>query len=212
MLKLATSITTAFLVLFLYVYHRRRFEHMRITNALLQRDTFVSSGILAAFVLEALLYLIHAPPFVNVEFDVHFFDLQQSRWLPSVLTTDELLTLLMVFARSVLVVRTLRYASGVESAQTRGYSNMNNLNVTTAMALRMLYERAPLGLLAGLTALLLPTLAFGMQMAERRANQVTHSGPTLSTVAQPHPSSHTVGPLPPPSPSHGLFRGYTCLA
>jgi len=169
-LKLATSFTTAFLVLFLYVYHRRKFEHMRITNALLQRDTFVSSGILMAFALEALYYLVHAPPFVNVEFDVHFFDLQQSRWLPSVLSTDELFTLLMMFARFSLVVRTLRYASGVESAQTRGYSNMNNLNVTTAMALRMLYERFPFGLLTSLSAVLLPMFAFGMQMAERRAN------------------------------------------
>ena len=169
MLKLATSFTTAFLVLFLYVYHRRKFEHMRITNALLQRDTFVSSGTLTAFALEALCYLVHAPPFVNVEFDVHFFDLQQSRWLPSVLSTDELFTLLMMFARFSLVVRTLRYASGVESAQTRGYSNMNNLNVTTAMALRMLYERFPFGLLTSLSAVLLPMFAFGMQMAERCA-------------------------------------------
>ena len=37
--------------------------------------------------------------------------------------------------------------------------------------------------------------------------KVTHSGPTLSTVDQPRARSHTVGPLSPLPPSHGLFRG-----
>ena len=40
----------------------------------------------------------------------------------------------------------------------------------------------------------------------KQNSQVTHSGPTLST------RSHAVGPLSPPSPSHGLFRGDTRLA
>jgi len=113
---------------------------------------------------------VHAPPFVNVEFETYYFDLQQSRWLPSVLTTDELCTLFMIASRSYLVVRSLRYLSGVESRQTRGYSNMNNLNVTTAMSVRLLYHRFPLELMLGLSALLLAAISFGLQMAERRTN------------------------------------------
>lgn len=169
-LKLGTTFSTAFLLLFLYVWHRRKFEHMRMTNALLTRDTFMSSGIMLAYVVEALFYAVHAPPFVNVEFETYYFDLQQSRWLPSVLTTDELCTLFMIASRSYLVVRSLRYLSGVESRQTRGYSNMNNLNVTTAMSVRLLYHRFPLELMLGLSALLLAAISFGLQMAERRTN------------------------------------------
>ena len=48
--------------------------------------------------------------------------------------------------------------------------------------------------------------------AGKAARQVTHGGPTLSTVAQPRVRSHTAGPLSPMSPSHGLLRGKTRLA
>ena len=57
-----------------------------------------------------------------------------------------------------LVLRSLRYISGIESRQTRGYSNMNNLNITTAMSLRMLYFRFPITLMASLTGYLTLTL------------------------------------------------------
>ena len=50
-LKLGSTFTTAFLLVFLYVWHMRKFEHAQFTNALLQRDTFMSSGILAEFVV-----------------------------------------------------------------------------------------------------------------------------------------------------------------
>ena len=96
--------------------------------------------------------------------------LPQSHWLPTVVTSDELCTLVMMVTRSYLVARTLRYLSGIESRQTRGYSNMNNLNITTTMSLRMLYNRFPIALMASLTGYLLPVFAFGMQMAERKAN------------------------------------------
>ena len=146
-LKLGSTFTTAFLVVFLYVWHRRKFEHAQMTNAVLQRDTIMSSGIFVEFVVEALFYAVHAPAFVNLEFETHYFDLQQSRWLPTVITSDELCTLVMIATRSWLVVRTLRYLSGVESRQTRGYSNMNKLNVTTSMSMRMIYYRFPLELM-----------------------------------------------------------------
>ena len=69
------------------------------------------------------------------------------------MTSDELCTLVMMVTRSYLVARTLRYLSGIESRQTRGYSNMNNLNITTAMSVRMLYHRFPLELMAALSGL-----------------------------------------------------------
>ena len=163
-LKLGSTFTTAFLLVFLYVWHMRKFEHAQFTNALLQRDTFMSSGILAEFVVEALFYLLHAPAFVNFEFETHYFDLQQSKWLPTVISSDELCTLVMIVTRTNLVLRTLRYLSGIESRQTRGYSNMNNLNITTTMSLRMLYNRFPIALMASLTGYLLPVFAFGMQV------------------------------------------------
>ena len=150
-LKLSTTFTTAFLLVFLYVWHLRKFEHAQFTNALLQRDTFMSSGMMTECVVEALFYLLHAPAFVNFEFETHFFDLQQSKWLPTVTSSDELCTLVMIVTRSYLVLRSLRYISGIESRQTRGYSNMNNLNITTAMSLRMLYFRFPITLMASLT-------------------------------------------------------------
>lgn len=169
-LKLGSTFTTAFLLVFLYVWHMRKFEHAQFTNALLQRDTFMSSGMMAECVVEALFYLLHAPAFVNFEFETHYFDLQQSKWLPTVISSDELCTLVMIVTRSNLVLRTLRYVSGIESRQTRGYSNMNKLNVTTAMSLRMLYNRFPIVLMVSLTGYLLPAIAFGLQVAERKAN------------------------------------------
>ena len=54
-LKLGTTFTTAFLLVFLYVWHMRKFEHAQFTNALLQRDTFMSSGMMTECVVEALL-------------------------------------------------------------------------------------------------------------------------------------------------------------
>lgn len=162
-LKLGSTFTTAFLLVFLYVWHMRKFEHAQFTNALLQRDTFMSSGIMLECVVEALFYLLHAPAFINFEFETHYFDLQQSKWLPTVISSDELCTLVMIVTRSNLVLRTLRYLSGIESRQTRGYSNMNNLNITTTMSLRMLYNRFPIALMASLTGYLLPVFAFGMQ-------------------------------------------------
>ena len=77
-LKLGSTFTTVFLLVFLYLWHKRKFEHAQITNALLQRDTFMSSGILVEFVFEALFYAVHAPAFVNLEFETHYFDLQQA--------------------------------------------------------------------------------------------------------------------------------------
>ena len=191
-LKLGTTFSTAFLLLFLYVWHRRKFDHMRMTNALLQRDTFMSSGTMVAYVVEALFYAVHAPPFVNVEFETYYFDLQQSRWLPSVLTSDELCTLFMICARSYLVVRTLRYISGVESRQTRGYSNFNKLNVTTGMSLKMLYHQFPVELMACLSLLLLPAVAFGLQA--RRPAHRRHLSPRRSPRPPP---AHSPSPPPP---------------
>ena len=44
------------------------------------------------------------------------------------------------------------------------------------------------------------------RLQDLRGGRVTHGGPTFST------RSHTVDPLSPLSPSHGLFRGQTRLA
>ena len=68
-LKLCSEFFTLWLLSFLYLYYRRKFELLKATNALLPQDTLWGSGLIAStrewsFLPEALLCLVHAPPFL----------------------------------------------------------------------------------------------------------------------------------------------------
>ena len=148
-LKLLSSFTTLWLLAFLAWYYQRKFQQMKLTNALLDQDTFVSSGLLAWCVAECLVYAVHAPPFLSAQLTQTYYEHTSGRWTVAVLYTDEALAAAMVVLRTALMVRWLRFQSGVESEQTRGYSNMNHVIITTTLALRLLYKRRPLALIAG---------------------------------------------------------------
>ena len=69
-LKLCSSFLTLWLIAFLLLYYRRKFELLKATNSLLAQDTLASSGLFLSahtwsFLPEALLYLVHAPPFLG---------------------------------------------------------------------------------------------------------------------------------------------------
>ena len=174
-LKLLSSFFTLWLVLFLFVYYKRKFEVMKATNALLAQDTLTSSGLLFnlrgwSFLPEALLCAVHAPPFVSAELTLPYYDLQRGATLPTVMSTDELLTVAMLFARSVLLVRWTPYLAGLTAKHARAYANMNHLTLTTWLAVRLTYLRYPLRVLASSTAVFGTIVAFAMQAAERRVN------------------------------------------
>ena len=169
-LKLLSSFTTLWLLAFLAWYYQRKFQQMKLTNALLDQDTFVSSGLLAWCVAECLVYAVHAPPFLSAQLTQTYYEHTSGRWTVAVLYTDEALAAAMVVLRTALMVRWLRFQSGVESEQTRGYSNMNHVIITTTLALRLLYKRRPLALIAGSLVFAVGWLAFLLQAFEHGVN------------------------------------------
>ena len=169
-LKLLSSFTTLWLLAFLAWYYQRKFQQMKLTNALLDQDTFVSSGLLAWCVAECLVYAVHAPPFLSAQLTQTYYEHTSGRWTVAVLYTDEALAAAMVVLRTALMVRWLRFQSGVESEQTRGYSNMNHVIITTTLALRLLYKRRPLALIAGSLVFAIGWLAFLLQAFEHGVN------------------------------------------
>ena len=169
-LKLLSSFTTLWLLAFLAWYYQRKFQQMKLTNALLDQDTFVSSGLLAWCVAECLVYAVHAPPFLSAQLTQTYYEHTSGRWTVAVLYTDEALAAAMVVLRTALMVRWLRFQSGVESEQTRGYSNMNHVIITTTLALRLLYKRRPLALIAGSLVFCIGWLAFLLQAFEHGVN------------------------------------------
>ena len=99
-LKLCSSFLTLLLVGFLFLYYRRRFELLKSTNALLQEDTLMSSGMIFSlrswsFVPEALGCLVHAPPFFSGEVSLPYYDLHRGGTFSTTLNTDELATLFL---------------------------------------------------------------------------------------------------------------------
>ena len=174
-LKLCSSATSIWLVIFLFLYYRRKFEQLQMTNALLQQDTLASSGMLFSvrdwsYLPEALFCIVHAPPFVSFEVVVPYYDIHRGGTFTTFLNTDELAALFMVFTRALLLVRWTPYLAGLAGRSTRMYANLNRLNLTTSLTLRMTLLRAPATLLGGTTVLLLLMLGFGLQVAERRVN------------------------------------------
>lgn len=169
LLKLLSSFLTLWLLVFLWIYYRRKFEQIKLVNTLLPQDTLASSGLIWSvrgwsFVPEALLCLVHAPPFLSVEIDTSYYDLHSEAHLPTVLSSDELCAVVMMLARSALLIRWLPYLSGLASRGSRLYANLNNLNVTTSLSLRLALRRNPAILLSVATTLMLFMLAFSMQV------------------------------------------------
>jgi len=175
-LKLLVSFFTLWLLAFLLLYYRRKFEQLKATNELLPQDTLLSSGLFVSvrswsLLPEALLCLVHPPPFINVELTLPYYDLRRTTTLPTTLTTDELCTVFMMFARLVILVRYLPYLAGLTAKSARAFANFNHLPLTTWLSVRMTFQRHPVRLLGDATLLLLGILAFTMQVAERRVNE-----------------------------------------
>jgi len=99
-----------------------------------------------------------------------YYDIHRGGTYTTSLSTDEVATMFMMFSRSLLLVRWTPYLAGLAGRSTRMYANLNHLNLTTALTLRMTLLRAPGLLLGTTTSLLLLMLAFGLQMSERRVN------------------------------------------
>jgi len=174
-LKLLVSFFTLWLLAFLVTYYRRKFEQCKATNELLPQDTLLSSGLFVSLsswslLPEALLCLIHPPPFLNVELTLPYYDLRRGTTLPTALCTDELCTVAMMFARLVLLIRYLPYLAGLTAKSARAFANFNHLSLTTWLSLRVTYQRHPIRLLGGVSVLLLGIFAFALQTAERRVN------------------------------------------
>ena len=142
-LKLLVSFSTVWLAIFLFLYHRHKFEQLKLTNVLLHQETFVSSGMLWStqtwnFVAEATVCLVssrgwafitilrvevsasflhqsvhlpmhsfqvHAPPFVNLEVEMPYYDISLWKSASTVLYTDEIAATFMIVARTMLLVR-----------------------------------------------------------------------------------------------------------
>lgn len=175
LLKMLSSFFTLWLVGFLFLYYVRTFEQQKRTNALLPEDTMASSGLFFSartwsFLPEALLCFIHAPPFVCFELVVRYYDVHRGSHLTTTMNTDELGAVAMMLARSVLLVRWAPYLAGVWTQSARAYANLNQLNLSLLLAVRMAYIRAPVKLLGSISTLLLLMLGFALQVAERRAS------------------------------------------
>ena len=174
-LKLCSSATSLWLVVFLFIYYRRKFDQLKLTNALLPQDTLVSSGMLLSvrdwsFLTDAVFCIVHAPPFFSAEVVVPYYDVHRGGTFTTRLNTDELAALFMMFSRALLLVRWTPYLAGFAGRSTRMYANLNHLNLTTSLTLRMTLLRAPVRLLGTTTVLLLLMLGFGLQLSERRVN------------------------------------------
>jgi len=174
-LKMLVSFLTLWLLLFLFVYYHRKYQQMRASNELLPQDTLWSSGLFVnsrgwSLLPEALLCLVHAPPFVCFEVSVDYYDLRHGKALPTTLNTDEIAAILMLFARSVLLVRWMPYISGLTRTHSRAYANLNHLTLSTWLAVRINVMRFPVRFLGTATTLLVLMLAFTMQATERRVN------------------------------------------
>merc|ERR1719271_821377 len=76
----------------------------------------------------------------------------------------------MMFARASLLVRWLPYIGGLAQRQNRAYANLNHLNISGWLSMRLAYLRMPFRLLGTISILLLGMLAFMLQVAERRVN------------------------------------------
>lgn len=174
-LKLCSLFFTLWLIFFLHLYYRRKFEQLKSTNALLPQDSFVSSGLLLSmrdwsFLPEALLFLIHAPPFVSFEVSMPYYDLHRSGTYTTTLSTDELATLFMMFSRALLLIRWIPYVAGLANNSTRMYANLQHLELSTSLSIRVTLLRMPLKILSCATLLLLAMLGFALQTTERRVN------------------------------------------
>ena len=174
-LKLLSSFFTLWLIGFLFLYYRRTFELMKETNSLLRQDTLASSGLILStqrwsFVPEALAYLVHPLPFVCVELSVPYYDLKRGQGYTTTVNSDELACLFMMAARALLLVRCAPYVAGFAGRQSRMYANLNHLDLSTGLALRLTFLRAPARLLGAVTVVLLAVAGFALQLSERRVN------------------------------------------
>ena len=174
-LKLLSSFFTLWLIGFLFLYYRRTFELMKETNSLLRQDTLASSGLILStqrwsFVPEALAYLVHPLPFVCVELSVPYYDLKRGQGYTTTVNSDELACLFMMAARALLLLRCAPYVAGFAGRQSRMYANLNHLDLSTGLALRLTFLRAPARLLGAVTVVLLAVAGFALQLAERRVN------------------------------------------
>lgn len=85
----------------------------------------------------------------------------------------------------VLQVRWLTFLSGLESHSSRLYANLNHLNTSTSLTLRLSLRRFPIRLLSCASALILLMLSFAMQalslsvsIATISCFSATHEQPT----------------------------------
>ena len=141
-LKLCGSFLTLLLLGFLFLYYRRKFEHLKATSSLLPQDTLASSGLLISnrswsFLPEALLCAVHAPPFVSGELSLMYYDMRRGATLSTTLNTDELAAVFTMLARSALLLRCLPYLSGLSSRNNRAYANLNHINVSMSLSVRL---------------------------------------------------------------------------
>lgn len=121
MLKLLTAVLTGWTLVFDGLFFWRRYELFKATNVLLANDTFASSGLLLQAVLEGAALAVFAPPFLLGEVDIEYFDPLRLSWRRALVSTDELVTIAMACLRlPILLLRMMRYASGIESEMCRG--------------------------------------------------------------------------------------------
>lgn len=99
-----------------------------------------------------------------------YYDLHRGGTYTTTLNTDELFTMFMMFARSLLLIRGASYLVGLTTTTTRMYANLNHVELTQSLQLRMLLQQAPVRLLGTATVLLLGMFGFALQLVERRIN------------------------------------------
>ena len=104
------------------------------------------------------------------EVNLMYYDMRRGQTLSTTLNTDELAAVFTMLARSALLIRCLPYLSGLSSRNNRAYANLNHINVSMSLSVRMAFLRSPARLLSSVSVLLLAMLGFVLQVSERRVN------------------------------------------
>merc|ERR1711871_272082 len=164
-LKVCVFSLTCVTLVFLTLYYELLYKYQKIKGQLLLKDGFFSSGLGWNYLLEFVILAFHSPPYTFREVSVynHAGDLSGTKVFYSL---DSIFTVFM-WIRFYLLLRVMRYNSIFAMDVSQVFARINNVDLSTFFAVKMMVKRRPMSAFVILFTFFVFWFAFAIMVFER---------------------------------------------
>merc|ERR1711871_1251909 len=164
-LKVCVFSLTCVTLVFLTLYYELLYKYQKIKGQLLLKDGFFSSGLGWNYLLEFVILAFHSPPYTFREVSVynHAGDLSGTKVFYSL---DSIFTVFM-WIRFYLLLRVMRYNSIFAMDVSQVFARINNVDLSTFFAVKMMVKRRPMSAFVILFTFFVLWFAFAIMVFER---------------------------------------------